>query len=175
MTGTSVLLLGGARSGKSHYAEDIAGRSGLEKIYFATAQAFDDEMRERIDGHKARRGADWTNFDVPLDLATALEERTAAEKVILVDCLTLWLSNHLLNENDVESESLRLAECVTKLSGLTLFVSNEVGSGIVPDNALSRRFRDAQGRLNQMIAKACDSVVLVVAGLPLMLKGKQLL
>ncbi len=172
MRGT-VLILGGARSGKSRYAEEIALNSGLHRIYVATAQAVDDEMRQRIDDHRARRDGAWTNVDAPYDVVGSLETQSGKDRAVLVDCLTLWLSNHLLNDSDVDLECRRLAECAAELPGLVVFVSNEVGSGIVPDNALGRRFRDAQGRLNQMMARICGTVVLVVAGLPTILKGNQ--
>lgn len=175
MTGGSILVLGGTRSGKSRYAEEIARSSNLDKVYVATAQALDDEMRDRIAAHKARRDGSWTNIDAQLDIVGCLKDQTGEGTVVLVDCLTMWLSNHLLYNSDVEMESRRLADNVTTLAGLKIFVSNEVGSGIVPDNALGRQFRDAQGRLNQMMAETCDTVTLVVAGLPMLLKGKQLI
>ena len=171
MNSGSVLVLGGARSGKSRYGEQIALASGLQKVYVATAQAFDDEMDERIADHKKRRDGSWSTIDAPLDLAGAVRQGARTENVLLVDCLTLWLTNRMLGEGDEDKACDELAELVPGLPGLTIFVSNEVGSGIVPDNSLGRRFRDAQGRLNQMMAAACDSVVLVVAGLPMILKG----
>jgi len=173
MTRGAVLILGGARSGKSRYAEEVARNSGLRRIYIATAQALDEDMRERIDAHLARRDGSWTNVDAPYDLVGSLKKRTGEDSAVLVDCLTLWLSNHLLNDSDIDLECQRLAGCAAALPGLVVFVSNEVGSGIVPDNALGRRFRDAQGRLNQMMAQVCGTVALVVAGLPTILKGNQ--
>jgi len=173
MTEGSVLVLGGARSGKSRYAEEIALKSNLRKVYVATAQAYDSEMDERIAEHKARRDESWTVLDAPLDLAGAIRQGAGADAAVLVDCLTLWLTNRMLGEGDQDRACDELAAMIPQLPGLTIFVSNEVGSGIVPDNRLGRQFRDAQGRLNQMMAAACDTVVLVVAGLPMMLKGER--
>lgn len=168
----SILVLGGARSGKSRYAEAIAETSGLRKIYMATARVLDGEMDERIRHHQARRGADWETIDAPVDLADAVERSSGPDRAVVIDCLTLWLTNRMLDGDDPEPVTADLAERVPGLPGLTVFVSNEVGSGIVPDNRLARDFRDAQGRLNQAMAAACDRVVLVVAGLPMMLKGE---
>jgi len=176
MTGRSVLVLGGARSGKSRYAERIAAGSGLRKVYVATAQAHDGEMEERIAEHRKRRDESWMTLEAPVDLSGALRHGGGDDTVMVVDCLTLWLTNRMLGEGedgDQEDACAELAELADQLPGMTIFVSNEVGSGIVPDNRLGRRFRDAQGRLNQMMAAACDSVVLVVAGLPMTLKGDE--
>lgn len=165
-------MLGGARSGKSAFAERIAEASGSAKTYIATAQAADAEMCDRIRAHRARRDATWTNVDAPLDLVGCLNAHCADATTVLVDCLTIWLSNQFMNGADIGHVSRQLADSVAGLNGLTIFVSNEVGSGIVPENALGRRFRDAQGRLNQEMADACDTVLLMVAGLPMALKGK---
>jgi adenosylcobinamide kinase/adenosylcobinamide-phosphate guanylyltransferase len=173
MTVGSVLVLGGARSGKSHYAEEIAQKSNFRKVYVATAQAFDEEMEDRIAGHRARRDGSWTVLEAPLDVAAALRQGAGTDTALVVDCLTLWLTNRMLGQGDHDQACDELTELVPDLPGLTIFVSNEVGSGIVPDNELGRRFRDAQGRLNQMMAAACDTVVLCVAGLPMILKGEQ--
>ncbi len=173
------LVIGGARSGKSRFAEGLARRSGLGRIYIATATAFDDEMRERIAQHRADRAQDgWRTVEEPLDLAGVLPREVAPGRIVLVDCLTLWLTNVMLGEaferqqSDAAVACSRLAAIVRDLAGPVVFVSNEVGSGIVPDNKLARDFRDAQGRLNQAMAEACDRVVLVTAGLPLTLKGE---
>ena len=168
------LVLGGARSGKSAYAEGLAmggAFAGGAARYLATAQAFDDEMTERVNLHKSRRGAGWTTFEEPLDLVGALQRIAQPEIPVLVDCLTLWTSNLLFAERDLEAEGDALAGCLRGLNGTVIFVANEVGLGIVPDNALARRFRDAAGRLNQKIAAAADRVVFVAAGLPMILKG----
>ena len=163
------LVLGGARSGKSRYAESLVTACPPPWTYIATAEPLDDEMRARIAEHRARRGADWRTIEAPRDLAEALQ-RNSAGGAVLVDCLTLWLTNRMLADADVEAESARLEIVLSGLSAPRVVVSNEVGLGIVPDNALARRFRDAQGRLNQRIAARADRVVLMVAGLPLVVK-----
>lgn len=167
--GRLTFLLGGARSGKSAHAEQLATALPAPWIYFATAELYDDEMRERVAHHRARRGAGWQTVDAPLDLAEKLE-RAPAGRPVLVDCLTLWLTNHMLAEHDLEAECRRLVEILSRPGGPWFVVSNEVGLGIVPDNALARRFRDAAGRLNKQVAAAADTVLLMVAGLPLKVK-----
>ncbi len=165
------LVLGGARSGKSRYAEDLATRSGLETVYVATATAGGDpEMIDRIARHQASRDRRWRTVEAPLDLCGVLRREGAPSRVVLVDCLTLWLTNVMLGGGDVAAATAEIAETLAALPGPAILVTNEVGQGIVPDNALARRFRDAQGRLNQRVAGACDAVVLVAAGLPLLLK-----
>ena len=139
-------------------------------IYLATAQALDAEMAERIAAHRARRGAGWRTTEAPHELALALASAPPGAPV-LVDCLTLWLSNRMLANVDVEAEIGRVEEALDRRTGTVVVVSNEVGLGIVPDNALARRFRDLQGRLNQRMAAHADRVVLMVAGLPLEVKG----
>jgi adenosylcobinamide kinase / adenosylcobinamide-phosphate guanylyltransferase len=166
----TLLVLGGARSGKSRYAQDVAERAGKRLIYIATAAAGDAEMAARIAAHKSARGPLWQTIEAPLDLADTLRDVAAPDAVVVVDCLTLWLSNLIFAERDVTVERERLAALIGELEGPVVFVSNEVGSGIVPDNALARQFRDAQGWLNQSVAMAADAVVLVVAGQPLTLK-----
>ena len=172
------LVIGGARSGKSRHAEALARGTGLERVYLATATAWDDEMRARIALHRDGRAADgWRTVEEPLALVDALHREAAPGRVVLVDCLTLWLTNVMLGaapeaaQGAVEEACAGLAAAVPGLAGPALFVSNEVGWGIVPDNRLARDFRDAQGRLNQRMAEACGRVVLVAAGLPLALKG----
>ena len=170
-TTASLLVLGGARSGKSGYAQRLAEESGLTLLFLATAQAWDDEMRERIALHVAARGsAGWTTHEVPYDLPAALTALARPGRVVLVDCLTLWLSNLMLRGDDCATAEAALAEQIRHLAGPVVFVSNEVGAGIVPETPLGRSFRDAQGRLNQAMAAACDAVVLVTAGLPRQLK-----
>jgi len=169
---TATLVLGGARSGKSGYAERLCLDSGLAPVYLATCEARDEEMAARIAAHRARRGADWRTVEVPLDLERALEAEARPEQIVLVDCLTLWLANLMAAGVDVEARSQGLASLVQHLGGPLVLVSNEVGLGIVPDNALARQFRDAAGRLNQRIAAACGRVVFIAAGLPLVLKGE---
>jgi adenosylcobinamide kinase/adenosylcobinamide-phosphate guanylyltransferase len=170
VTAKLTLVTGGARSGKSRYAESLITASPPPWIYVATAQAGDAEMAARIAEHRKRRPANWTIVEVPHELAGAFSHIDGGVPV-LVDCLTLWLSNRLLADADVEKETEKLAGVLAHRSGPLVLVTNEVGSGIVPDNALARRFRDAQGRLNQRMAALADRVVLVVAGLPLVVKG----
>jgi adenosylcobinamide kinase/adenosylcobinamide-phosphate guanylyltransferase len=167
------LVLGGARSGKSRYAEGLITMLPPPWkppwTYVATAEAGDAEMAERIAAHRARRGASWRTIETPRDLVRSLQTCKAAP--ILVDCLTLWLSNLMLAGADVDSAIDRLDDALTAIDAPVVMVANEVGSGIVPDHPLGRRFRDLQGMLNQRIAARADRVVLVVAGLPLALKG----
>lgn len=166
------LILGGARSGKSTLAEQRADASGLAVIYLATGQAGDDEMQQRITHHRARRPAHWSLLEEPIALAAALEKHASARHCILVDCLTLWLTNLLLADepSKLTQEVARFLDVVNKLPGHIIFVSNEVGSGVVPLGAINRVFVDEQGRLNQQLAKCADRVTLVVAGLALELK-----
>lgn len=166
----SLLVLGGARSGKSRYAQETAERAGKRLIYIATADAGDDEMAARIAAHRAARGPAWRTLEAPVLLVNALRETVAPDATIVVDCLTLWLSNLMLMGKDITAEGDDLAAAIRSLAGPVIFVSNEVGGGVVPDNALARRFRDAQGRLNQSVAAACEAVVFIAAGLPLRLK-----
>lgn len=162
-------ILGGARSGKSSYAEKLTTANPSPWTYIATAQAYDDEMRERIALHRSRRGEGWVTVDAPLDLVGAIEALPNHEPA-LIDCLTLWLTNHMLADHDIEAECRRLKDALSRPRGPWFVVSNEVGLGIVPDNALARRFRDAAGRLNQQVSAAADSVLMMVAGLPLKVK-----
>jgi adenosylcobinamide kinase/adenosylcobinamide-phosphate guanylyltransferase len=166
----TLLVLGGARSGKSRFAQIQAETSGLSPIFIATAQAYDSEMEDRIARHAEARDARWRLIEAPFDLAGALAEHADPGCILLIDCMTLWLSNVMLRDDNVEAASGSLIAAVANLRGPAIFVSNEVGSSIVPDTALGRRFRDAQGRLNQALAQSCDAVVLVTAGLPMRLK-----
>jgi adenosylcobinamide kinase/adenosylcobinamide-phosphate guanylyltransferase len=171
MTGlVTTLVLGGARSGKSSHAEDLILGSGLEPHYVATGSAGDDEMAERIAHHRARRGPAWTTHEEQHDLVGALRAVAAPDRAVLVDCLTLWLSNLMFAERDIEAETAALCDLLAVLPGPVVLVSNEVGLGLVPETPLGRRFRDAQGRLNQAVAAAVPRVVFVAAGLPLILK-----
>ncbi|MTI17312.1 bifunctional adenosylcobinamide kinase/adenosylcobinamide-phosphate guanylyltransferase [Rhodobacteraceae bacterium RKSG542] len=165
-----VLVLGGARSGKSRYAEQLVRGSGRPMSYIATAQAFDDEMCLRISKHQTDRGEGWLTIEEPLELVSALREADKDGRAVLVDCLTLWLSNLMHAERSSPSEFERLAKVVGELSCPVVFVSNEVGLGIVPENALARAFRDEAGRLNQRLGEVCDHVVFVAGGLPMQLK-----
>lgn len=164
------LVLGGARSGKSSYAEGLMSALPLPWAYVATAEALDDEMRRRIEQHQARRGAGWLQYEAPLDIATTLSG-DAADQPCLVDCLTLWLSNLMHAERHIAQETATLVGALSKRSAPCIMVANEVGLGIVPDNALARRFRDEAGWLNQRIAAVADCVVFITAGLPMTLKG----
>jgi adenosylcobinamide kinase/adenosylcobinamide-phosphate guanylyltransferase len=163
-----VLLLGGARSGKSRMAQARAEALPGELVYLATGEARDAEMSERIAKHRADRGARWRTVEVPIDLPEAI--RRESGRVVLVDCLTLWLSNLMLSEHDISAAADRLCASLTDATGTVLLVSNEVGMGIVPENALARRFRDEAGRLNQRIAGVANEVLLVAAGLALRMK-----
>jgi adenosylcobinamide kinase/adenosylcobinamide-phosphate guanylyltransferase len=163
------LVLGGARSGKSRHAEELIEALPPPWSYLATGQAYDDEMAERIALHRSRRGAGWQTLDAPHDLAAALRD-VPPGRPVLVDCLTLWLTNRLLAEADLATESAALVEALRAHGGPVVVVSNETGLGIVPDNALARRFRDAQGRLNQRVAARADTVIFMVAGLPMKVK-----
>lgn len=165
------LVIGGARSGKSHLAEQLVSATGHPRIYIATAQAWDDEMRARIAAHRTDRGPEWETVEAPRDLCGALAA-VRAGSVVLVDCATLWLTNHMLGEGDLEGESVALLAAIAGCASPVVVVSNEVGWAIVPENALARRFRDAQGRLNQALASEAGLVIAVIAGLPLALKGK---
>ena len=162
-------MLGGARSGKSRYAESLVTALPPPWLYVATAEAGDSEMVARVAAHQARRGPSWTTIETPPNVAETLG--THADTPTLVDCLTLWLSNVVLADADVDAEIEQLDEALARAAAPIVLVANEVGFGIVPDSALGRRFRDLQGLLNQRIAARADRVVLVVAGLPLTLKG----
>ena len=164
------LVLGGARSGKSRYAESLITAAPPPWIYVATAHAGDAEMAERIAQHQARRARGWQTHEAPHDLAAAIGA-PPKDAPLLIDCLTLWLSNRMLTDADVERETDALAAALAQRASRIVLVSNEVGAGIVPENALARRFRDAQGRLNQRFAARADRVVLMVAGLPITVKN----
>jgi adenosylcobinamide kinase / adenosylcobinamide-phosphate guanylyltransferase len=166
----TTLVLGGARSGKSAFAERLIGDSGLARIYLATATAGDDEMKARIAHHRAQRGEGWTTVEEPLALVDALTREATHGRAVLVDCLTLWLSNLMQAERDPDVEARRLTRFLGVAKYPIFFVSNEVGLGLVPDTPLGRRFRDAQGRLNQIVAASVPNVVFIAAGLPLWLK-----
>ena len=178
------LIIGGARSGKSAHAEKLAGESGLRVVYVATAQVLDGEMERRVAAHRVRRPADWGLVESPLNLAETLRQHARSDTCLLVDCLTLWLSN-LLFAGDaarqaeageavdcplLTAQTQALVETLTAAPGEILLVSNEVGWGVVPMHPVSRLFADEQGRLNQRVAAVCEQVTLVAAGLPLSLK-----
>jgi adenosylcobinamide kinase/adenosylcobinamide-phosphate guanylyltransferase len=163
------LVLGGARSGKSRYAEELIAALPGPWVYVATAEPLDDEMIARIAGHRARRGPGWQTVEAPRDLCGALIN-VPAPAAILIDCMTLWLSNLMLAQDNVEREIDRLDGALGRVTGPVAIVANEVGLGIVPDNVLSRRFRDVAGVLNQRLAARADRVVMLVAGLPMVVK-----
>ncbi|MBN9044695.1 MAG: bifunctional adenosylcobinamide kinase/adenosylcobinamide-phosphate guanylyltransferase [Rhizobiales bacterium] len=171
MTAKITLVLGGARSGKSAYAEKMAEASGLTPVYLATGRAYDAEMEGRIALHRDRRGPQWRTVEEPLDLTGALRAETAPGRFVLVDCLTLWVTNLMMAERDVAAESRVLAAALSGLSGPVAFVSNEVGLGIVPENRMAREFRDHAGFLHQAVAASADEVYFMAAGLPLRMKG----
>jgi adenosylcobinamide kinase/adenosylcobinamide-phosphate guanylyltransferase len=165
------LVIGGARSGKSRHAQALAEAHDGELVFIATGQAFDDEMADRIARHRADRGPRWHTVEAPIALPDAIAQAARPGTAILVDCLTLWASNLMLADEDVAAHVDRLEAALAGAAGAAvLLVSNEVGWGIVPDNALARRFRDVAGTINQRIAARADRVVLVAAGLPLTLK-----
>jgi len=166
----TTLVLGGARSGKSAYAERLIREAAPLATYLATAEAGDGEMSDRIARHRASRGAGWVTIEEPLDLVGTLNRVVLADRPVLVDCLTLWLTNLMLGERDIPAATDELARALALRAAPTVLVSNEVGLGIVPDNALARRFRDEAGRLNQAIARIADGVILMVAGLPMVVK-----
>ena len=163
-------VLGGAASGKSHFAESLCISSELKRVYIATAQSFDDEMRTKIISHQQDRGGDWQTIEEPLAIAEHIKSRQAGE-VVLIDCATMWLTNLVLGEHDIAEHTQLLLMALAASAAPVVIVSNEVGQGIVPDNALARAFRNAQGRLNAQIAAQCELAVQVIAGLPRALKG----
>lgn len=167
------LVLGGARSGKSRFAEEMVEAQG-NGLYLATAQAFDEEMTERIAKHRNRRGDNWETIEEIREIVAVLEREARPDRPILVDCLTLWLSNLLFNDLHAGEGIQKLADLLQSgtLRGPVVFVSNETGLGVVPDNRLSRVFVDAQGDLNQLVARLANRVVMVTAGLPNVLKDQ---
>lgn len=169
---SSTLVLGGVRSGKSRYAESLIAANPGPCCYIATAEAKDAEMSERIARHRARRGEHWKTIEEPLDLAGALERSSQSDGGILVDCLTLWLSNLMGAGRDIEAETRRLADILPHLDGTVVLVSNEVGLGVIPDNPAARSFIDHAGRLHQAVAEVVQQVVFVTAGQPLFVKGQ---
>lgn len=164
------LVLGGAASGKSAYAETLINRSKRHKLYVATAQAFDVEMKDKIQAHQNSRGDDWQTIEAPFDLTKALKQGRQ-DDAILIDCATLWLTNLIMNDAAIDEEITQFLSGCADAQCPVVVVSNELGQGVVPENALARRFRNAHGRMNQNIAAQADTVVAVMAGLPLALKG----
>jgi adenosylcobinamide kinase/adenosylcobinamide-phosphate guanylyltransferase len=166
----SLLVLGGARSGKSRYAQARAEAFVGKLLFIATAQAFDAEMTDRITQHQTDRGKRWSTVESPLDLAGAIVAHEAPDTHLLIDCLTLWASNLMFEERDIPHETEKLVGAIRASRSPLILVANEVGLGIVPDNALARRFRDVAGVINQAVAAAADEAVMMFAGLPLWLK-----
>jgi adenosylcobinamide kinase/adenosylcobinamide-phosphate guanylyltransferase len=166
----SLLALGGARSGKSRYARLLAEAAAPTRVFIATGTAGDEEMAQRIARHRAERGEGWRTVEAPRDLVGALAAEAREGVAVVADCLTFWLANLALAEADIAAETGRLFDAVAALAGPVVFVSNEVGLGIVPQTQLGRDFRDWQGRLNQQMAAACEAVVLIAAGLPIPVK-----
>ena len=167
----AVFVLGGARSGKSRFAESLISHTGFERHYVATGQAWDDEMRERIAQHRADRGDLWQTHEEPMDIVARLAAIDGEGRAVLVDCLTLWVTNLMMAERDIAPEFAALTEFLPKAKARLVLVSNEVGLGVVPDNRMAREFRDHAGRLHQMIAAASAEVYFIAAGLPLKMKG----
>jgi adenosylcobinamide kinase/adenosylcobinamide-phosphate guanylyltransferase len=168
--GKVTLVLGGAKSGKSRFALDRASALTGGKAYIATARALDSEMAERIARHKAERSSEWTSFEEPLDIASLIRKIDKEHAVLLIDCLTLWVTNLMLGGRDTKAEGDTLLHALCSCRAEVFIVSNEVGLGIVPDNALARQFRDEAGRLNQKVASIADEVYFMAAGLPLKMK-----
>lgn len=164
------LVLGGANSGKSLFAENLVRQSGRPRRYIATAQAWDDEMRAKISAHKAQRGTNWITLEAPLDLVGALALAKTNE-IVLLDCVTLWLTNMMMAEQDITQATKSLCTALGEASCPVVVVSNEVGQGIVPNNAMARAFINYQGNLNQALANVAQEVFFVIAGLPQQLKG----
>jgi len=166
----TALVLGGARSGKSRFAQGLAERARANRIFVATAQAGDEEMRLRIDRHRRERGAGWSTVETPTDLAAVVARESRQDFVLLVDCITLWLSNLMAAGRDPEKSVEQLIRLLPEAPGPVILVSNEIGLGLVPETALGREFRDCQGRANQRIAAACELAIFVAAGCPMQLK-----
>lgn len=167
----TVLVLGGARSGKSRFAEQLVTASGLDRHYLATGRAWDDEMRARISQHRQDRGDGWQTLEEPLDLVGALRSVDGDGRCILIDCLTLWVTNLMMDGRHMAVEFEALVALIPDARGQLVFVSNEVGLGIVPENKMAREFRDHAGRLHQMVAAVAKDVYFIAAGLPLKMKG----
>ncbi len=167
----AVLVLGGARSGKSAFAERLVVETGLSRHYIATGRAWDDEMRARIARHREDRGTGWETHEEPLALAERIADVAREDRAVLIDCLTLWLTNLMLEERDIPQEFASLLLAVKDAPGRLVFVSNEVGLGIVPENRMAREFRDHAGRLHQQVAALVPNVYFIAAGLPLKMKG----
>ncbi|MFK7744210.1 MAG: bifunctional adenosylcobinamide kinase/adenosylcobinamide-phosphate guanylyltransferase [Roseobacter sp.] len=163
-------VLGGAASGKSAWAENLLLTSDLDPVYIATSRAFDDEIKNKIAVHQSRRNDLWTTIEADLDLKPALDQSNSTQ-LVLIDCATMWLTNHMLDGHDIAHETTKLLTALRSADASIVIVSNEVGHGIVPENKLARAFREAQGRLNIALAAQADMAVMITAGLPQVLKG----
>ena len=172
-TAPHILVVGGQRSGKSRFAEELIARSRKRRVYVATAAARDDEMSERIATHRGRRGVEWTTIEEPLELSTALDRVAGRDTGVLIDCLTVWLANLMEAGRDVDAEIDGVVAALAGTEASIVLVSNEVGAGIIPANALARRYADALGTLNQRIASAVGRVILMTAGQPVIVKPAQ--
>jgi len=166
-------VLGGSRSGKSTHAESLADAAGSNPIYIATAEIFDQEMKARIELHRERRGPQWQLVEAPLDLPEALTKADNPDNVILIDCLSVWITNVLVHERDTDTACRAMLDSLTNCSGHVILVASETGLGIIPENKLSRQFRDANGRLNQAVAAVANEVFFVAAGIALRIKPQQ--
>lgn len=166
------LILGGARSGKSRYALELGESLGVDRVFVATGVGFDAGMRERIDRHRADRDSSWRTVEEGVKVWDVIGSECGEGRVVVLDCLTLWLNNLMLEERDVESDLERLVESLEDVEGELILVSNEIGLGLVPDTELGREFRDLHGRMNQRVAAVCDRVLFMVAGLPVVVKSE---
>jgi adenosylcobinamide kinase/adenosylcobinamide-phosphate guanylyltransferase len=172
-----VFVIGGCRSGKSRFALEYADRHYGQKVFLATSEVFDDEMKKRVEKHRRDRGQEWTTIEEPLKVAEELASLGKAHEVVLIDCVTLWISNLLMSgegEDEILTRADALVEQLKRIPQSTILVSNEVGMGIVPENRLARVFRDVAGAVNQRLASCADAVVFTVAGIPQVLKGELL-
>ena len=170
MSQKMILVIGGAASGKSAFAEKCINDSGLDRIYIATSRVWDDEIKSKVARHKISRGPGWRTVEAPLEPGDTLTG-AASQSAVLLDCATMWLTNHMMDDTDLAAAEARLLAALDSSPALRVVVTNELGGGIVPADALSRRFRQAQGELNQKLAAQADVVVQVIAGLPNILKG----
>ena len=167
------LILGGARSGKSRYALELGKRCSEDRVFVATAQGFDEGMRERISKHREDRDASWRTVEESLEICDVIDRECLEGRVVVLDCLTLWLNNLMLFERDMDADIARLVSLLEDgVEGELILVSNEIGLGLVPDTELGREFRDVHGRMNQQVAAVCDRVVFMVAGLPMVVKSE---
>ena len=166
------LILGGARSGKSRYALELGESLSEDRVFVATAQGFDEGMRERISRHRSDRDVSWRTVEELVEVWDVIGSEDRVGRVVVLDCLTLWLNNLMLFERDVESDIERLVSCLESVKGDVILVSNEIGLGLVPDTELGREFRDLHGRMNQRVATVCDRVLFMVSGLPVVVKGE---